>query len=523
MKKEINEMKILREEVARLSQENELLRQKLDALARKVFGKSSEKLDENQLLLLLKGLEPKKPESDGPEEQEAESSQQGNKPRKKRTSRKETLPHDLATQEIILIPEEVQQHPEVYREIDEEVSEKLDYQPAQFCRVITRRKKFVKKIASLDDPEIDRFYIAPLPPSLKERSLLTPRLAAEIATNRFCYHLPYYRQEQMLLTRHRVHLPRNTMSQWIGDLAHEYLKGVYDAMHESLVSETYLQADETPIEYLQPGHGSTKKGYLWTISHPDLRIDHGGGDILYQWHPSRANDCLKALLSTSKQNFTGILQCDGYSAYETYQKHFKDIELVGCWAHVRRKFYDARESKPKISLWILQHIQNLYAIESKLRKRRAGPAERERVRQSQSLPISRRLEKGLKKLAEKRNILPKSNLGRAISYALGQWGKLERCFLDGRLEIDNNLIENGIRPTKLGAKNWLFMGSETAGQINAIWYTLIESCRRRQIDPWAYLVWIFEELPKVKVNKETFAQYTPKAYAKALRSINKAS
>jgi len=328
MKEEVNEVKNLREEVARLSQENELLRQKLDALARKIFGKSSEKLDENQLLLLLKGLEPKKPESDGLEKQEAESSQQGNKPRKKRTSRKETLPHDLPSEEIILIPEEVKKSPEHYREIDEEVSEKLDYQPAQFRRVITRRKKFVKRIGSLDDPEIDRFFIAPLPPSLKERSLLTPRLAAEIATNRFCYHLPYYRQEQMFLTRHRVHLPRNTMSQWIGELAHDYLKGIYDAMHESLVGETYLQADETPIEYLQPGYGTTKKGYLWTISRPDLRVDHGRGDILYQWHPSRANDCLKALLSTSKEHFIGILQCDGYSAYETYQKNSKDIELL---------------------------------------------------------------------------------------------------------------------------------------------------------------------------------------------------
>ena len=110
----------------------------------------------------------------------------------------------------------------------------------------------------------------------------------------------------------------------------------------------------------------------------------------------------------------------------------------------------------------------------------------------------------------------KSNLGKAIDYALGQWPKLERCFLDGRLEIDNNLIENGIRPTKLGAKNWLFMGSETAGQTNAIWYTLIESCRRRRVDPWKYLVWIFEELPKVKVTAGIFASYTPKAYAKSL-------
>jgi transposase len=134
-----------------------------------------------------------------------------------------------------------------------------------------------------------------------------------------------------------------------------------------------------------------------------------------------------------------------------------------------------------------------------------SPAERELVRISQSLPICRRLSKAHWKIRTARNVLPKSNLGKAIDYALGQWPKLEACFMDGRLEIDNNLIENGIRPTKLSAKNWLFMGSGDAGQSNAIWFTLIESCRRRKIDPWKYLVWIFEELPKLKVTADTFA------------------
>jgi hypothetical protein len=183
---------------------------------------------------------------------------------------------------------------------------------------------------------------------------------------------------------------------------------------------------------------------------------------------------------------------------------------------VRRKFHEAKDHKPKLSAWFLRQIQNLYHIESRLRQRRAGPAERERVRAWQSLPIYRRLGKALLTIRNQRHILPQSNLGKAIDYTLGQWPKLERCFKDGRLEIDNNLIENGIRPTKLGAKNWLFMGSETAGQTNAIWYTLIESSRRRRVDPWKYLVWIFEELPRVKVTAQTFTNYTPKAYAERI-------
>jgi transposase len=499
----------------RLTAENELLRQKVDMLCRKVFGTSSEKIDLNQMLL-FDAQEAKKPEGDGPAPEVEPSPAIIKAKRAKRISREATLPANLPVEETILIPDEVREHPEQYRQVSEEITTKLDYQPAQFKKLVTRRPKYVKRLVSLDDAEADSFFIAPLPVSLKERSLLTPRLAAEIATNRFCDHQPYYRQEQHFLMRHGVHLPRNTMSQWMADLSDDYLSGIYRSMHEEMLLEKYLQADETPIEYLDPGGGKTSQGYLWTLSRPDHKSEDGRGDILYQWHASRAATCLESLLQTPSQTFCGILQCDGYQAYETYRKQREDVELIGCWAHVRRKFFEAKDHKPKLTAWFLRQIQNLYQIEAQLRQHRAGLAERERVRICQSLPIYRRLGKALWKIKAARHILPKSNLGKAIDYALGQWPKLERCFLDGRLEIDNNLIENGIRPTKLGAKNWLFMGSETAGQTNAIWYTLIESCRRRKVDPWKYLVWIFEELPKVKVTAGTFASYTPKAYAKSL-------
>lgn len=518
-----HELERLREENARLAEhnvrliaENELLRQKVDLLCRKVFGTSSEKIDFNQMLL-FDAQPPKKLEGDGPAPEVEPSPATSKVKRAQRISREASLPADIAVEETILLPDEVKAHPEHYRQVSEEITTKLDYQPAQFKKLITRRPKFVKRLVRLDDEQADSFFIAPLPSSLKERSLLTPRLAAEIATNRYCDHQPYYRQEQHFLMRHGVHLPRNTMSQWMADLSADYLSGIYRSMHEEMLLEKYLQADETPIEYLDPGGGKTQQGYLWTLSCPDHKSMDGRGDILYQWHASRAATCLESLLQTSRKTFCGILQCDGYQAYETYRKQREDVDLIGCWAHVRRKFFEAKDHKPKLCAWFLRQIQNLYQIEAQLRRRRTGPAERERIRISQSLPIYRRLGKALWKIKAARHILPKSNLGKAIDYTLGQWPKLERCFMDGRLEIDNNLIENGIRPTKLGAKNWLFMGSETAGQSNAIWYTLIESCRRRRVDPWKYLVWIFEELPQVKVTAETFASYTPKAYAKSLR------
>lgn len=537
MTKVLAENEQLRKENARLTQENELLRQKVDALARKVFGKSSEQLNADELQLLLEGIadEPKKPESDGQDAPEDESSQVSVKPKGKRKSRQATLPADLPVEEMILIPEEVQENPELYREVEEEVTEKLDYQPAQFKRQVTRRKKFVKKLTSIDDPELDRFFIAPLPPSLKEKSLLTPRLAAEIATNRFCYHLPYYRQEQLFLTRHGVHLPRNTMSQWMGDLAHDYLSGIYRAMHDEMLQSDYLQADETPIDYLSPGSGETQTGYLWTISHPDLNATNRShskvlgnidinttvrGDILFQWHEGRSAECLESLLRSDHHCFIGTLQTDAYRAYQSYQNTINGLlTLIACLAHIRRKFYEARGQRPKLSGWFLRQIRHLYVIEADLRRRRAGPAERERVRNLESLPIYHRVKNALEIIIKTRRVLPKSGLGKALSYAQSNWEKLEPCFTDGRYEIDNNLVENGIRPTKLGAKNWLFMGSATAGKTNAIWFTLIESCRRRKLDPWKYLVWIFTELPKLKVNATTFHNHTPKAYEVSLRNV----
>lgn len=497
---------------ARITAENELLRQKVDLLCRKIFGTSSEKIDINQMLL-FDIEDSKKPAGDAPAPEDETSPKN---PRAKRTPREATLPENLPVEETILIPDEVKAHPEQYRQISEEVTTKLDYQPAQFKKIITRRPKYVKRLVSLDDPQANSIIIAPLPASLKERSLLTPRLAAEIATNRYCDHQPYYRQEQHFLMRHGVHLPRNTMSQWMADISQDYLSGIYRSIHEEMLRQTYLQADETPIDYLDPGGGKTKQGYLWTLSSPDQTSPDGRGDILYQWHASRAATCLESLLQTPEKTFRGKLQCDGYQAYDSYSKQREDLELIGCWAHVRRKFFEAKEQKPKLTGWFIRQIQTLYQIEAHLRERRAGPAERERIRQSQSLPIYQRLGKALWKIKTTRKILPQSNLGKAIDYTLGQWPKLEACFKDGRIEIDNNLIENGIRPTKLGAKNWLFMGSEAAGQSNAIWYTLIESCRRRRINPWKYLVWIFEELPKAKVSADTFARHTPKAYAKSL-------
>ena len=267
----------------------------------------------------------------------------------------------------------------------------------------------------------------------------------------------------------------------------------------------YVQVDETPVAYLAPGNGQTKQGYLWTACRP-------GGAVFYRWETSRAAECLERVVP---REIKGVLQSDGYSAYGAFVKTRAGIELAGCWAHVRRKFHEALEQSPRPAGWIMRQIQNLYRIESALRESNAGPKLREAVRAHQSQPIVDRIKKALVLFKASRSHLPQSLLGQAIDYTLGQWATLEVFLRNGKVEIDNNLVENAIRPTAIGKKNWLFMGEAGAGQRGAIIYTLIESCRKRAIDPYAYLKDVLTRLPTLKNTQ--IAEITPAAWAKATK------
>lgn len=220
-------------------------------------------------------------------------------------------------------------------------------------------------------------------------------------------------------------------------------------------------------------------------------------------------------------DFRGKIQCDAYGAYRTYAGRRGNIDLVGCWAHARRKFHEAllQGEAPRRTAWILHQIGMLYGIESELRGSRAGPRLREAIRQSQSRPIILRLEKALVLFRKSRLHLPQSLLGKAVAYALGQWKLLTRWLEDGRVEIDNNLCENAIRPTAIGRKNWLFIGEKEAGWRSAVIYSIITSCRSRGLDPYAYLRDVLQRLPSMTSHQ--IREITPAAWAKAARSAVK--
>ncbi len=487
-----NDLTLLRELVSTLQQENALLRQKIDALVRRVFGSSSERMDPAQLELLLQlaGASATLTKPVPPASPAVENKQ----PRKPRVQR---IPENLPVVEEVIEPAPVQAAPQQWRLIGQEISEQLDYEPARFLRRRTIRRKYVHAT----DPD-QAPIVAPLPEKLQERGVAGPGLLAQVLVSKYCDHLPLYRQEQIFAQRYKINLPRQTLARWV-ELGADWLQPIYEQIRTGAMAGGYVQVDETPIEYLAPGHGQTKQGYLWTCCRP-------GEDVFYHWETGRGADCLPRVVGPQ---FKGVLQCDGYGAYRAHADRHEGIELAGCWAHARRKFHEALEQTPGRAGWMMRQIQHLYRIESELRQARAGPALRQARRSHQSRPIVERLRKALVQFKTGRQHLPQSLLGKAIDYALGQWTALEFYLSDGRVEIDNNLVENAIRPTAIGKKNWLFIGEAGAGQRGAIIYTLIECCRRRKIDPYAYLRDVLTRLPRL--TNQQIHTVTPRAWAKA--------
>jgi len=288
------------------------------------------------------------------------------------------------------------------------------------------------------------------------------------------------------------------------ELAADWLKPIYEQIRVGVMGGGYLQVDETPVKYLNPGHGKTKQGYLWCAHHP-------GGDVLYHWETSRGAKCLHNIIPA---DFTGTLQCDAYAAYPSFANNReRPLTLAGCWAHVRRNFYEAREQAPLRATWILRQIAHLYRIEKNLRKTKSTAVLRAAMRAWQSHAVYQRIHRALLLFKNSGRYLPSSLMGKAIDYALSNWALLGICLDDGRLEIDNNLVENAIRPTAIGKKNWLFIGEAEAGERSAILYTIVECCPRRNIDPQAYLRDVLSRLPSM--TNWQIKEVTPQAWAKA--------
>ena len=334
---------------------------------------------------------------------------------------------------------------------------------------------------------------------------------AQLLADKYQDHLPHHRQSGRFLRWHKVKLSRQTINTWTHAAA-DYPTPIGEAIKAELFASNVLQVDETPMRYLSPGQGKASRGYLWTY------LDPQSASVYYDWQLGRGHDCLLELLGHDEDNGTiayqGLLQCDGFSAYQALAARFSGIRLGACLAHIRRKFYEAREQTPKVVMPILTEIQSLYRIERWLRQSHAPPDCRLLVRQANSHPIVGKLKEKIDN--ERAAHLPQSKLGEALNYALGQWSEFTAYLEDGRVPIDNNLVENAIRPAKLGLKNYLFFGNAEAGTHNALLYTLVANCRAQDLDPEHYFAEVIRRMSS-EASPEGIAALTPAKLAPLLR------
>lgn len=305
--------------------------------------------------------------------------------------------------------------------------------------------------------------------------------------DKFVDHLPTHRQVGRF-KRLGIRIPYPTVTGWQSKVC-ELLIPLYQIHKHRVLSQGYLQVDETPIAVLdKTKSGKTHKGYHWVYHSPLEQA------VLFDYRPSRSREGPTQLL----KNFKGYLQTDGYSVYESFGKH-RDITLLGCMAHARRGFEKALDYDKDKAGYAMELFQRLYTVERKAKEQELDYTQRHELRLEKALPICNQLGKWM--ASEYKNTLPKSVLGKAIGYCLARWDNLIGYLHDGALEMDNNLVENAIRPVALGRKNYLFAGSHKAAQNAAMIYSFFATCKKHKVNPYQWLHHVLQVIQDYKVSK----------------------
>jgi len=472
-----DELALLKQEKQRLLADNQLLKEELAELKRLIFGSKRERFvpaqkDDTQLSLEL--------EVESADEEQAVVRQTVSYQRAvQRAGKKpvrQSFPDHLPRIDVVLEPEEDISN---MRKVGEEVTEELDLEPA---RLFVRRYIRPRYVSAEEG-----FHIAELPTRPIEKGIPGPGLLAQILVDKFVYHLPFYRQAHRY-EKLGMKIPSSTLNGWL-PAACNLLEPLYLALKFEVLKSTYLQVDETPIPVLdKQKKGKTHQGYHWVYYSPEEKL------VLFDYQKGRSREGPKQLL----KDYQGYLQTDGYQAYDQFEDK-DNIVLVGCLAHARRKFEHAKDSDPVRSEQALLLIQQLYAVERQARERNLNHEQRYQLRQEKSVPVMDALGQWI--INEYPDVLPKSKIGKAFYYLIGRYNKIYIYLQNGRLEIDNNLIENSIRPVALGRKNYLFAGSHSGAEKAAIIYSLLGSCKLQDINPYEYLKDVLERLPEHPVKR----------------------
>ena len=492
------------------------LQHQLQSLLRRVYGRSAEKLDSRQMQLFETLLDNLAPKTFVPSEPAATPAEI---PASKKGHGRRRLPSDLPRQKVIHdLPEAEKPCPccgKMRHVISQEISEQLDFVPARLNVIehvrLTYACRHCEQQVAEDGPQIET---AQKPLSPIEKGLAAPGLLSYIIVSKYGDHLPLYRLEG-ILQRHGVEIARSTMCDWMAQCA-ALLRPLHEWMIGDVRASKVIHTDDTPVDVLDRDRTQTRTGRFWVYLG-----DRDHPFTVFTYTASRSRDGPREFL----KNWSGYLQADAFGGYDGIYAGEAGgaVTEVACWAHARRKFYDARTSDAALSTQALAYIRLLYDVEDEAKKQfrpsakdPCGPAAvpasspapdaeppsalqdaalpslsaiRLALRQAKAVPRLEQFGEWLRvqQAAQGGPVLPKSPLGQAITYALNQWTALNVYTGNGDLAIDNNTSENALRRVAIGRKNWLFCGSDAGGQTAAVLFSLIATCQRHKVEPLAYL------------------------------------
>ena len=498
--------------------ELESVQHQLQALLRRYYGRSSEKMDPNQRLLFEDLIDKAIPEMPADDDADAPAvpTRQGKGHGRRR------LPSNLPREKVIHdLPEEEKPCPccgKLRHIIGKETHEQLDYIPAKVKVIEHIRLTYgcpqCEQNVSPDGPQI---VTASKPLQPIEKGLAAPGLLSYVIVSKYGDHLPMHRLER-ILQRHGIEIARSTMCDWAAQCA-GLLRPLYDLMVDEVRSSKVMHTDDTPVKVQDRGRTQTRTGRFWVY----LGDNHHPYTV-FAYTPSRSRDGPMAFLRDWGKDQRVYLQADAFGGYDGIYagEAGGHVTEVACWAHARRKFYDARSSDPATSTQALAHIRLLYDVETQAKKEtkqaaKSAPANEASDRRACALLAENRLrlreDRAVSRLAQFRAwlksrraecggpVLPKSPMGQAIQYALNQWDALCVYSTDGRLAIDNNASENALRRVAVGRKNWLFAGSDNGGRTAATLFSMIATCERHRVEPMSYLRDVLSRIAAMPINE----------------------
>ena len=462
----------------------------------KKYGPSSEKLSNAQLELLE--LEPGVSRQEVEAESRREPVLETAKPRyqRKHPGRQELPAHLPRVERVIpCSPEQCQckscgQTMEI---IGYDQSEQLDVEPAKYFVTVTKREKRACRCCQQGG-----VAAAPAPARIIDKGLVSDRVVIDTVVGKYCDHLPLYRQSVILERETGLEISRATLDGWVMRVG-EMLTPIAQAIGREVLAGGYIQADETTVGVqMHDRRGHNHQAYLWQYGRP-------GASVVFDFRLGRGRDGPKQFLG----QFEGILQTDGYIAYEKVGG--PKMVHACCWTHARRGFYDAHKVSPDetVAKGIVHQIDELFGIDAEARAQGLGLGERDALRQERARPLLETIKTAIE--AARGAALPSSKLGEAIKYTLGLWPKLERFLDHPVLELSNNLAENSMRPIAVGRKNWVHLGSPQAGPKVAAILSVVETCRRLGIPIRKYLAAVLPGLADVSIQK--MPELTPAAWA----------